>query len=257
MYWDAPTRKSTCRIATAVALLSAIAVSSDASAFFVGNHRGITNDGIEALRATRSKTIFSDWEKNQLEAGAADADLIEGGWYPGGSRYEPRYHFDNHVDYEAIAANYRDLVEVLRQNLVKPSPDPWEFGKVLHAIQDFYSHSNYIPLYEKYKQRRKELIGSIPTLEEVLLSPTRYPGFRKELAHLRTGYYPNKSRPADKDSDHGRITGPGMHKDTWQRDYHEEARNTAVRATAWYLRLYLKDTAAWNECNKLWGVPSH
>jgi hypothetical protein len=257
MYQNAILGKSIFRIATAVAMLTAVAVS-DASAFFIGNHRGITNDAIEDLKATRPKTVFSDWEKNQLETGAADADVIEGGWAPGGSRYEPRYHFDGHVDYEAIAANYRDLVAVLGQNLVKPTPDPWEFGKVLHAIQDFYSHSNYIPLYQKYKENRKELIGSIPTLEEVLLSPSTYPGFSKVLIlRLRTGHYPNRSFPADKNSDHGEIIGPGMHKDTWQRDYHEEARNTAVRATAWYLRIYLKDTNGWDECNKLWGVPSH
>jgi len=239
-----------CLIAFAV-----LTASSRAYAFLIPVHQGITDTAYETLSLNFPKLVrnLTARERDEIRQGTVDGDVVEGGLAPG-STNDPRVHFDNLADYESIYENFRAVLILVRQNVLKARRDPWEFGKLLHSAQDFYSHSNYVPLFRAYAQRKGWRVGSIPTIEEVLLNPTAFPGFPQELSQLRTGYWPNKSTPPKNDSDHGYPIGPGLHKDSLQRDFYIEAKRTAEIATEWYLRLYLKDLDAWQECERIWDV---
>lgn len=237
--------------AWAVVLLVTTA-PSDGWGFLIPTHGSITKAAIAFLKSQGLR--FSSWEEDQFAEGSSDTDLIEGGLLPR-HPYESRFHFDNLTDYEGIRQNYRTIVILVRENVLKARRDPWEFGKLLHAIQDFYSHSNYVELFRGYRVARGELVGSVPPLEEALFNSDRYPGFLQELARLRTGFYPDRSDPADNDTDHGPPHGlRGLHKDYLHRHHHQDAKKAAERATAWYLLLYLRDPATWTQCGVVWGV---
>ena len=239
-------------ILTTIVATAGAGVSFDTFAFLMGTHAAITRSSVAILNARGVR--LSSWEETQLADGSSDTDLSEGGLLPR-HPYEPRFHFDGRPDYEGVRQNYRHVVLLMRDNVLKPKRDPWEFGKVLHAVQDFYSHSNYIELFRRYKATRNEMVGSIPTLEEVLLNPDLHPGFVTELAKLRTGFYPDRSDPADNEADHGPALGfRGLHKDAIHRAMHTDAKKVAERATAWYLLLYLRDPVTWGECGVVWGV---
>jgi hypothetical protein len=192
-----------------------------------------------------------------MARGANDADLVEGGLPIIDGPYEPRFHFDNDFNFSAVTANFLELSRLIDANLAKAHRDPWELGKALHAVEDFYSHSNYVLLYrESVAENGKHLVGSIPTLEEVLLEPAKYQEFLALLrSNLHAGHYPNHSKflPAN-DTDHGLLVGPGMHKDTAQRTLYADARETALHAAAWYIQLYIRDQNSqrdWTQLKKM------
>ena len=58
------------------------------------------------------------------------------------------YHFDNNAfgkSYAYIAENHAQVLGALRKGLVQ---EAWSaFGRLSHTAQDFYAHSNYIPLW--------------------------------------------------------------------------------------------------------------
>lgn len=220
------------------------------NAFVLSVHRAITTDAL----AQFPPSAVSQWERDQMEKGANDADLVEGGLPILDGPYEPRFHFDNDFNFPAVAANFLELSRLIDGNLAKTNRDPWEFGKALHAVEDFYSHSNYVLLYrQSVAKNGNHLVGSIPTFEEVLLEPAKYSEFLALLrSDLHTGRYPDHSKflPAN-DTDHGRPVGPGMHKDTLQRTLFADARETALHAAAWYIRLYVRDKQSQRDWTRL------
>ncbi len=58
------------------------------------------------------------------------------------------YHFDNNAikeSYAYIAKNHTQVHTALKSGLIKKA---WSaFGRLSHTAQDFYAHSNYIPLW--------------------------------------------------------------------------------------------------------------
>ncbi|GIV45119.1 MAG: hypothetical protein KatS3mg035_2242 [Bacteroidia bacterium] len=111
--------------------------------------------------------------------------------------YDPKEHFDN-MNYNDIVTNLNTIynqmhhtVQNFKQGEINIQELGHRIGQNLHAIQDFYSHSNYIELYaQQYGQ--VEDLSSIPTLEEVL-SDTKYAEFRSILKEqLKTGIYPGQ-----------------------------------------------------------------
>jgi hypothetical protein len=227
------------------------------AAFNPGNHRTIT---LRAIQRVPEAAKLQDWETEKLVKGAYDTDNVDGGCptlgrlYLPWSNYTREFHFDSDFNWEEVQANLDAIFELLRENLAKPNRAPWEFGKVLHAIEDFYSHSNYVPLYRAYRKSRGLLPGDIPTYETMLLNESDYPGFSGLLkSDLRTGLWPNgwKVEP----SDHGWPLGPGMNKDLSSRDYYTEAKEVAESAAAWYLELYVGKKNTLAECAKLRHKP--
>jgi len=211
-------------------------------AFFIPVHKSITEDALSRFSAAD----ISDWERQQIQLGVAAGDLVEGGLpFEQSSGYEPRFHFDNDFSYDAVIENFQSIAQLVDENLAKSEKDPWGFGKILHAVQDFYSHSNYVPAYRQYRAKKKLLVASIPPIEQIFLNPKTEPGFLEELHNsIHTGRYPNHSRLWPSDTDHGIAflgPGPGMNKDLLGRKYYREAKQTALEATAWYLRLYVRN----------------
>jgi hypothetical protein len=243
-------RSSLWKITRLPALLLFAIVPSDVFAFLISTHRLITES---ALAQVGTKSPAEGREHDKLIKGATETDLVEGG-LPPGRPYDGRYHFDTLDSYIAIQKNFREMLRLARENVDKKLPDPWAFGKILHAIQDFYSHSNYIPVYREYRASRKQPVGAIPTLEEVLINPAAYPDFQRWLPRLRTGQYPNvHSIPTATDHGWFWITGGGMNNDSLIRPFYIEARETAERATLFYLQLYRNEPSAWRDWLKVWG----
>jgi hypothetical protein len=220
------------------------------NAFLIGIHRQITASALEAF----PKSEISETERRSIVLGSTDADLDEGGLPFTGGSYDQRFHFDNDFTYDGIIANYVAVANLIEHNLAKKERDGYEFGKCLHAVEDFYAHSNYVVVYRDYvAQNGRALVGSIPTLEEVLLSPKEYRVFISMLKKdLRTGRYPlPKWHVIPTETDHGYIIGPGLNKDSVQRPLFVDARETATRASAWYLRLYTRDKVRRKEWARL------
>jgi hypothetical protein len=251
-----PSDKITMRMRTSflLGMLCCLALCDGAppslDAFVISIHRTITTDAL----AEFPPSSLSQSERDQMAGGAGDADLVEGGLPIVDGPYEPRFHFDNDFSFAAVTANFMELSKLFDSNLAKSKHDPWEFGKALHAVEDFYSHSNYVLLYrESVAKNGNHLVGSIPTFEEVLLQRTKYREFLALLASdVHTGRYPNHSKfPPANDTDHGWPVGPGMHKDTLQRTLYADARQTALEAAAWYIRLYVRDKQAQRDWTRL------
>jgi hypothetical protein len=229
--------------------LAILLTCRSAIAFLISVHREVTENALMSF----SQLQIPDAERKTIIQGSVDADLDEGNLPITRGPYDQRFHFDNEFSYEAVLMNYATVARLVNRNISKRERDPWEFGKLLHAIEDFYAHSNYIVLYRDYvAQNGSELVGSVPTFEEVMLQPKDYRHFITLLRQdLRTGRYPQPhwySFPTN--TDHGLIIGPGMNKDSVQRTLFVDARVTATRAASWYLRLYIKD----KEVKRTWTV---
>jgi hypothetical protein len=222
-------------------------------AFLIPIHSNVTNNALDRFPE------IAQWEKQQMVRGCAAADMLEGGLPFFGGPYEKRFHFDNNFSFQQVAANYADVADLVDRNLAKPKKDPWEFGKAMHAIEDLYSHSNYVELYRDFMfANGKPLVGSSPTFEEVLLQPDDYKDFLSILkGKLRTGRYPTPIyHMVAYDTDHGKPLPyfPGMNKDVVGRDLYEDARQTALSAVSWYLTLYLKDPDTLSQWKRLESI---
>ena len=76
----------------------------------------------------------------------------------------------------------------------------FEVGKNLHAIQDLYSHSNYVELYAQVYGETK--LDEIPTLNEAF-ADKKYSEFAAVLkTDLRTGEYPATGKGSHQDMNH-------------------------------------------------------
>jgi HEAT repeat protein len=218
-------------------------------AFWIPIHGHITSDALDRY----SEAQIAKWERVQMKRGCEAADMVEGDLPVFKGPYEKRFHFDNDFTFQLLISNFVDVVNLIDTNLAKPEKDPWEFGKAMHAIEDLYSHSNYVELFREWMAANGDsLVGTIPTFEEVILQPGRYREFVLLLKDkLHTGRYPNERRYYPKETDHGWPVGPGMNKDLLQRTLYEDARQTAVNAVAWYLKVYLKDPVALQQWKQL------
>ncbi|TCJ16389.1 hypothetical protein EPD60_07555, partial [Flaviaesturariibacter flavus] len=77
----------------------------------------------------------------------------------------------------------------------------FEIGKKLHAVADFYSHSNYVELYTEMYGKVKDL-STIPTLDETM-SNMKYEKFAEKLKRdLKTGRYPGEGAGSHKEMNH-------------------------------------------------------
>jgi HEAT repeat protein len=232
---------------TAAVLLFIFLLPNSLTGFLIGSHRDITDEAIQALM---SEDVTKDWDKAQmthwdvsnLVKGSGDEDLVEGGLPFMRAPYNPMAHFDNDPDYRSVCNNFAILNQLIESNLRAKSRDPWSFGTIIHGIEDFYSHSNYVELYELYAKNHTPAVGPPPPIEEVWSRPTDYADFIHLLeANLHTGRYPDSEFPPA-DNDHGFPFVPvfgGMNADSRMRGApYVKARQVARKAATWYLRLY-------------------
>ncbi len=94
------------------------------------------------------------------------------------------YHFDNNAfdkSYAYIAKNRTQIFAALKSGFPK---EAWEaFGRLSHTAQDFYAHSNYIPLWlAKFDEKNRPSASEVVHNDESIL----------RSKELRSGklYYP-------------------------------------------------------------------
>lgn len=156
-------------------------------------------------------------------------------------------HFDQ-MNFSQISSNFEAIVQSTKAavNNFKSSSDyfkgnilGFEVGKNLHGIADFYSHSNYIELYESIYGQTS--IKSIPTFQDAMNDP-KYSKFAELLkSNLKTGDYPGEGEGSHREMNHDVGSGSRytnlLHetkgkKVNWNS---RAAENVAARASIQYL----------------------
>jgi HEAT repeat protein len=250
--WRSPLARRV-RFGIIVIVLFALVAPRPVPAFTLPNHIEIT------LYALSQISGLSWGEQAELLKGAIWPDLRETDWPFTGSKYDERYHFDRNGDYAAVCRNFDYINRLIGSELAKTDRHPWAFGWILHAVEDFYSHSNYVLLLRDYFTGPNGMHEPDTTIEEVWLDPVRYARFIVVLRdRLMTGYYPNH-RPISRQTDHGNAYlpwTPGMNKDSLVRDFNDLASHGAVSAARWYLGLYARDDQRIKEWKSIRGACS-
>ena len=121
-------------------------------------------------------------------------------------------HFDG-MDFNAINNNWQGInkeIDNINIGWFNKSAGGWDvvqLGKSLHAVQDFYSHSNYVELYIEYYRKNNNdampAIGEIPTYDEVVENTEKYADFSNTYLkpRLHTGDFGGAGYVLDKEKD--------------------------------------------------------
>ncbi|HWQ84530.1 MAG TPA: hypothetical protein VN363_08195, partial [Anaerolineales bacterium] len=98
-------------------------------------------------REITTSALHSRVSPHALEA-ILRANLSQDGWV--GLLFHPEFHFDG-SRFDAGEAYLSAQHDLARSFLIKGDPLPaWQaFGRLSHASQDFYAHSNYVQLFLK------------------------------------------------------------------------------------------------------------
>ena len=182
-------------------------------AFLLDVHQRITN---EAFKAPWKKAFSNDGDRIEFQMGVrGDGSMLLGGGivFPDlKQQHDKSAHFDQ-MNFVQIIQNIDRIAQKTNIAIGQHANDKLsnfdlgkEIGKNLHAIQDLYSHSNFVELYaETYKTAFK--IGDIPTLEEAF-SNEKYSEFAKVLRDkLKTGDYPGDGKGSHHDMNHDQGEG--------------------------------------------------
>ena len=160
-------------------------------------------------------------------------------------------HFDNRKNFSEIQSTWKSINEV--KSIIKRTNDYYALGILLHTVQDFYSHSNYVELYVQYYKDQggdmsKFSADMIPLFEDGI----KIKEFREKYLEpkLRTGDFDLKKNEkfdffglfGDFD-ENDKNTHYRMNKDSnkslqgkekvkgTKMTYHDLAKNVATRAT--------------------------
>lgn len=156
------------------------------------------------------------------------------------------FHFDNAHNMAAIRNGGLAYVQLCHKKIAASKNATTQLqwlGRILHAVQDFYSHANYVELYAEYITRTavlnqpqaKILPGSIPLLHSALSSP-EHTIFRQSLRRLRTGTY---SVVTGSPKNRGRFSHRHMNKDRTHRPWFAQAYALALADSRHHARLVL------------------
>jgi len=149
----------------------------DVDMFKVHIHRDITRNALRSAKLGTSgfgnlilgNTIIADWP------------------VPAGGMFR-RWHFDG-KDAKGIFDTYKGIKESLDDMHEMNST---RLGRLLHTVQDFYAHSNYVELFiEHYSKKNGTTPSSkdIPTLEEAISSPAFDDFYEYLQENLQTGNF--------------------------------------------------------------------
>lgn len=126
--------------------------------FKIPVHKRITEN------AFKNSGLSSGWEnffKNDVKLGVSiEADIL-------GAASD--YHFDGRKNYSEVQSTWKSLSTQLSNkindlgsfNRSLGGDDAVLFGRMIHTVQDFYSHSNYVELYIDYYKGAND--GAMPT----------------------------------------------------------------------------------------------
>ena len=186
--------------------------------------------------------MIGDGSSMDVNAGITDPDLFHSGELPGTS-YDASMHFDN-MKFPEIMGNLAKIQSMLNSNIEaynegrKSAYDlGFNVGVASHAIQDLYSHSNYIELYvEAYSDQEGGDVAKIPTIDQALSDPA----FSKFAALIKTklvtGTYPGEGFGSHKEMNHDvgkgsiwrKLVGETKYKSVYWRT--EAAEAVATKA---------------------------
>lgn len=201
--------------------------------------------------------FWNKWNESDLNKKARYSQFLDGlkGYgtvLSGGIVYPDIYesgtksaHFDQ-MDYNAIVKNFDEIktetslaASNYRAKEITEYSLGVKVGRILHSIQDFYSHSNYVELY--IQAYGKEKLKDIPTFEDAL-SDSKFKRFAMLLKYrLKTGDYPGTGAGSHKEMNHDVGEGStyaGVMPETKGKKVTAEskaAEAVAVKATTQYL----------------------
>ena len=199
-------------------------------------------------------------------AGITDPDIHHSGAI-NKSAYDAGLHFDN-MNYNQILTNNAKIQVNITNSVIEFNEGKksaynlgHDVGVAAHAIQDLYSHSNYVELYAQFalpgvkaptaEQLEGLDITKIPTIEEAFTNP-QYKEFADLLKNnLKTGSYPGSGSGSHKEMNHdigagsptaGLISETKDKKVNW---YSRAAEGVATKATTEFVN-GIKNTAKKN-----------
>jgi len=172
--------------------------------FLFDVHRRILTNGVKGIIFNKNILKGMGIGRSDPNGGIVYPDLT--GTLLNPCSYDNHEHFDS-MNSNDIKINFLDIkykteaiIELYNSGKLNDNSFGFQIGTVLHTIQDFYSHSNYVELFE---QSGGSLNGTIPTYQEVM-NGNKYEKFKEMInsGQLNTGTYDEKNHQ----------TGPGSHK---------------------------------------------
>ena len=206
-----------------------VALGSD-----TGHHADLTRDALQeagfhpdAIRMVQVTNWLTDFYSN-LPTFGLNTDFAE-------IRAEvEKLHFDNReaddgklADFDSISRYWSHLTKNTRDAVRKAATDDDPLmllsvlGISLHAVQDFYSHSNWV---EKHPRAANAPYRTETWFSELAKAP---------IDGLKSGRFPNVGVSPD---NHGKYTGPGLNQDSYVRPRWDEAYAFAFAASVQWVR---------------------
>jgi RHS repeat-associated protein len=158
------------------------------------------------------------------------------------------WHFDGRANYSAVQSRWNslntDITTTISNigggNKLLGGSDVKHLGKLIHNVQDFYAHSNYVELYIEYYQGQNggDLPTSVPTYDDGI----NITGFNSLLQDkLRTGDFNIiDNEKIDIDPFHERASQPTSHnkmnKDNANTYAGKLAKEAAIKHTTKILK---------------------
>jgi len=239
-----------------------------AGAFSIAVHQAITKDQLKTVTATVSGQPVK-FSARALEQIAKENVAMDSLLFPqSAALYHPERHFTNETFPESSAR----LIQLRQEIVMKLTASPPDgdkartlLGNALHAVQDFYAHSNWVELpghldfnhdLGRQMMTRPPLsLHTCPTNPDTLggsggggltsayfVSPLGLFGVPQPTNGFRVGCEPSllptgKCFHGNEDPrDPGTVPCSGINKDEPGRPFHSTARSTAEPATVDYVQ---------------------
>ena len=126
-----------------VIIVSVFIAPTTSSAFWLRYHESVTKNGLPFLKqGIVSHIVEADKYQDSFAIDVGPIDL-------GGPGAYEKIHFDACAFKEAsqhIQSDYNTLKKKTTGGSDNPIKAAWAFGDLLHTVQDFYSHSNWVEL---------------------------------------------------------------------------------------------------------------
>lgn len=200
-----PWRLSYCILTTFIVM---IAAPTTACAWMLWTHTSITNDALDRANWTNDDAreivkrcnkatdlvdlesttlnVICPWSRDRMPDVANIVGDARFNHYPGQTRSigSHGFHFDNLCDFTQVKERWNDLRAFVQLQAAAVQRDAltWNatgrerwlctIGIMLHAVQDFYCHSNWVILTAAYGAQSMADPADLPTWEELYEEPT-------------------------------------------------------------------------------------
>jgi hypothetical protein len=151
--------------------------------FAIPIHKNITHQAMSCSGIIPNTSSF--FHRDLVWGATYGADIFGGAF---------DWHFDGRANYSAVQQRWNSLNKDISTTLgnigngnkLLGGSDVKRLGKLIHNVQDFYSHSNYVELYIEYYQSAND--GALPTSVPIYDAGIKNSDFNSLLKDkLRTG----------------------------------------------------------------------